>query len=307
MAGTSDRVVVVRLQGGVGNQLFEYAAGRFIAERDQARLFVERPREAGINLFDLLPATECVEVPVEVLRRFRASGANDSKVQRLLSAVMREMPWQQAKYGIVREGFGGDLRVPSDVRSRNTLLIGWFIHVDWFGSTVGSVSKMVLERLMSHPAYSLAQDATVVSFRRGDFVRWGLALGSDYYENAVAALKDRHGPCFVVGDDDMFCDFACDWLRQRGLSAQRRPDLPGSTGLTDLALIAGARQVIMSNSTFCWWARTAGDAAGPEGRTIIGPEPWNKFRLREGDTRNKVGAWSDSWIRVPASFTSGPE
>lgn len=306
LSPAGNRVVVVRLQGGIGNQLFEYAAGRFVAERDGATLFVQRPSESGINLFDVLPAAQCVEAAAHLRRRFRVSEPGDPPWRRLVNAALREVPWQRARYGVVREGFGGDVRVPSDVTARNSMLIGWFIDVAWFGSTVGAVGEMLLQRLAAHPAYALAHDATVVSFRRGDFVRWGLALASDYYENAVAALRHREGPCFVVGDDDMFCDFACDWLRSRGLDAQRRPDLSGSTGLTDLALIAGAQQVIMSNSTFCWWATTAGDRASRDGRVVIAPDPWNKMREREGDTRDDVGAVPDQWIRVAASFTSGP-
>lgn len=301
-----ERVVVVRLQGGLGNQLFEYAAGRFVANRDGATLLVQRANEAGLNLFDVLPAESCVEAPPEVRRRFRLSEPGMSSVRRVANAALREAPWRKARYGIVREGFGGDHRRPGDVTATNNMLVGWFINVEWFESTFAAVCRELLETLTPHPAYQLARDATVVSFRRGDFVRWGLALGSEYYEGAVQALADRGGPCFVIGDDDMFCDFAIDWLRKHGLDAQRRPSVAGSTGITDLVLLAGARQVIMSNSTFCWWGTTSGDLSRPEGRLVIAPTPWNRMREREGDAREYIEYAPLQWTRIPATFTSGP-
>lgn len=91
------RVVVVRLQGGLGNQLFEYAAGRFVAERDGATLFVQRPSESGLDLFDVLPAAQCVEAPAHLRRRFRVSEPGDPPWRRLVNAALREVPWQRAR------------------------------------------------------------------------------------------------------------------------------------------------------------------------------------------------------------------
>jgi hypothetical protein len=41
----------------------------------------------------------------------------------------------------------------------------------------------------------------------------------------------------------------------------------------DLALLATAEQVVMSNSTFCWWGVVAGQTPGRE-RVVIAPRPW---------------------------------
>ena len=40
-SGTVSRAVVVRLRGGIGNQMFEYAVGRCVAEKHGRELFLD--------------------------------------------------------------------------------------------------------------------------------------------------------------------------------------------------------------------------------------------------------------------------
>lgn len=298
---------MVRLQGGLGNQLFEYAAGLHLARERNASLLLVRPEEKGINLFDVLPEDRCAEAPSRLVARFAALGPGDAPVRWLAKKVMRRVPAYRRRYGVLRER-PGVARTPSEAEGHHLLLVGWFIQAQWYSPVLADVAGQVLARLQDHPHFALAGEATVVSFRRGDFVRWGWALDTAYYERALQVL-DAHGPStgpyYVVGDDDMFLDFAVDWLRARGRNASRPPRATGSTALADLALLAGANRVVAANSTFCWWGLVAGDAAGHPGRRVVAPEPWIRSSAF-GKGRDEVEALL-VWDRVKATFTSGPD
>ncbi len=110
---------------------------------------------------------------------------------------------------------------------------------------------------------------------------------------------------FVVGDDSFFLDLARDWLVSRGIAAQRVPSFEGSPGITDLAMLAGAGSVIMSNSSFCWWGVTAGDSEARPDRRVFVPTPWNRQKkLQAGLTSAPKPV---AWIPVPSTFGRGPE
>lgn len=296
------QMVVVRLQGGLGNQLFEYAAGLHLARKRNATLRLRHADEPGISLFDIFPDARSLQAPPTLTRRFVAPGPG-TPASAFAKHLIGRVPGYRRWYGVLRQS-GVEVPRVEQASGRHVLLVGWFIAPQWYSSVLPDVAGQLLARLQDHPNLALASEATVVSFRRGDFVRWGWALDTAYYERALAVL-DAHGPStgpfYVVGDDDMFLDFAVDWLRARGRNASRPPRASGSAALADLALLAGANRVIASNSTFCWWGLAAGDAAGRAGRAVVVPDPWVPNGAGTGVLQD-----NEAWHRVPSAFTAGP-
>ena len=89
------------------------------------------------------------------------------------------------------------------------------------------------------------------------------------------------------------------------IAAQRVPTFEGSPGITDLAVLAGAGSVIMSNSSFCWWGVTAGDSEARPDRTVFVPTPWNRKNKHKGGLTSAPKPVA--WIPVPSTFGRGPE
>ncbi|CAB4714739.1 MAG: hypothetical protein F2934_06500 [Actinobacteria bacterium] len=298
--------VLVHLMGGLGNQLFQYTAGLQVASETGGRLYIDSSAPEGVSLADVLAPDTIAFASTRVRRSFGLSAGSDAAPARIAIRLQREWATRLGRLTIMRERPGSGLHHDGPSSGR-CLLIGWFMHPSWYANTMGAVGAQLLERLREHPAYRLAStdNATVISFRRGDFVRWGMDLSSGYYENALDRLGATDAPCFVVGDDSLFLDFARHWLVSRGIAAQRVPSFEGSPGITDLAVLAGAGSVIMSNSSFCWWGVTAGDVEVRPGRTVFVPEPWNRKR------QFKAGLTSApkplAWIPVPSTFGRGPE
>ena len=285
--------VLMSLRSGVGNQLFQYAAGLQVAAELDATLYVQPAPGSGIGLLDLLPEGSVLRAGPEQWRRFRLSPEQRSLQRRLVDRAARAMPWHQRRVAHIRQVVGTDQHALAPRKGRidakDCFMSGWFIHRSWFGNTAPLVAEQVRTTLEVHPAFGLGRGATVISFRRGDYVRLGWDLDLSYYETALSRLGSDAGPLWLVGDDALFLEMARPWLAARGHDVRVVPDLGGSRALTDLAIIAGASGVVMSNSTFCWWGVTAGAARGrPDnadaGRARTGephrqklvfvPEPW---------------------------------
>lgn len=119
----------------------------------------------------------------------------------------------------------------------------------------------------------------VLHIRRGDYVNNGWALPSDYYRDGLTRLRDRGVDLTqgidVVGDDPMACSGLVSELRADGWPLRipdgHRPD--GDEVIHDFWSIVHAPAVVMSNSTFCWWATVVGDALRPT-RTVVYPRGW---------------------------------
>jgi len=306
-------LVLVHLQGGLGNQLFQYAAGLAVARETGAPVRCIRSDSAGIAIDAVLPAGTVVFAEPGDRRRFHLSQPSDSIAVRLANRAARQAPGYRRKHSLLVQGWstGNSANQPrrDEPIRPYCYLTGWFIHRSWFAPVLSDLAAPLCDQLRQHPAFALAQGATVVSFRRGDYVRFGFDLGLDYYERAIAHLGASTGPCWVVSDDAAFGQLAAEWLTARGLSAAPAPAFAGSRALADLALTAGATRVVMSNSTFCWWAVVAGDTAGTP-RQVIVPYPW--IQMGEEAAHAPDGWISDgdlyqpNWQRLDSGSSSGP-
>ena len=295
--------------GGVGNQLFQYAAALSITGPAGAGLVFDLPLPEGLGLGDLVGTESVPAASPSVRAAFGLSHPRQPLASRVLIRLRREAMVRTGRLALIRET-ASTRAMPPDRNAERCALIGWFINPAWYSGTCDVVAERMAMRLRDHPAFDAARSAgaTVISFRRGDYVRWGMALDTGYYERALELLGPADGPRWIVGDDEMFLDVACHWLASRGIIAERAPSFEGSRGRADLALLAGARSVVMSNSTFCWWGVAAGDTERRTDRCIVVPEPWSNKPpvLPSSPPALITGISTSNWTRVTSSFGSGP-
>jgi hypothetical protein len=112
-----------------------------------------------------------------------------------------------------------------------------------------------------------SRPTTVVHVRRHDYVTNGWALPFSFYERALEQF-DALGDLWILTDDpsDPFFDRFARW----------RPRFTHGSTLADLRFMSAARQLVMSQSTYSWWASFLGE---PD--RIVCPVP-------------SYGAWSAS-------------
>ncbi len=290
--------VIVRIYGGLGNQLFMYACGLALACRHQRPLRIdvgglawEQHRPFALGNFDLrAPPASAAEV-----RRIR--GFSDSKLSREWFNFRRSLGLT-GNTGFIREnGWRFDPKI-LDI-SGPCYLKGHWLSERYFADQAAAVRTDL--RYRSPPAGRNAECATQIAdcqesvsihVRRGDYLAGGnesiyAGLDRDYYKAALAQLcQHLKQPRFFCFSDDP-------------QAARRELDLPretvfvdhnGSAGHEDLRLMSLCRHHVIANSTFSWWG--AWLAEHPS-QVVIAPKTW--WIHPDYDDRDIIPA---RWLRV---------
>jgi len=281
--------VVVCLQGGLGNQLFQYASGLGIATALGAELrfdsFELRPDEHWLPDLvgsDYRAATTRDLVGVGVLHG--GTGLAEKLARNLLRdgvdlgrRARRLSPRVEPRSSAVDRVAAFDeqiLRADPPV-----YLQGYFQTERWFDNVAGHVARQLAVPAVEAPRPVPGRPVVAVSFRRGDYVRFGWQLPLSYYERALTRMlvEVPDATFLVLGDDPEFVRFATAWVAGYGPAASAYDH--GAGELIHLALGAACDHAVLANSTFAWWGAWIGDQrANGARRVVVAPQDYpNRF------------------------------
>jgi hypothetical protein len=268
--------VLLRLAGGLGNQLFQYAAGLALAAERGARLVLDRSsyRRDKQRAYALRPfAVEPALVPGSLEPLFAAFDRRF--IGRAMKTLMPAIGWHYVR----DRDRGYD---PTVFPPRGSLVLdGYWQSEKYFAPIADRVraafrfrgppdeaNAACLERIAADPAVA-------VHVRRGDYVSvpeitaiYGVC-GPDYYRAAADHLQ-RIAPetrYFVFSDDP---DWAEQNLQWPGPSEVVRHNI-GKRDADDLRLMAACDHFVIANSSFSWWGAWL---ASKPGKVVIAPKRW---------------------------------
>jgi Glycosyl transferase family 11 len=281
--------LILALQGGVGNQLFQWAYGTEL-RADGLRVLIdhvhcrgERPLAIGPLLSGWPRVPKVVGLGLVAAERLGALGFGP--LPRLISET----------------GLAYDPDVDTFARHGGGYLLGYFQSPIYFRTALPQVRREALAFLTDQLTASgqrLAEELSVdkravaIHVRRGDYVtnpairaHHGV-LGSDYYRDALALLS-KSGPARRVwfSDDP---EWVCAHLATE-------PDLvcPPGVAITpagEIALMAACSSRVIANSSFSWWAGFLGRQPS-DGGMIVAPRQWLH------GTPAPRGLLPDGWIQ----------
>lgn len=264
-------MIVARLFGGAGNQLFQYAAGRALADRLGVELALDR-RYVG----------RTGQPRADAFAHFR--NARFTEASRLPPAKMDGL----LRYGLWRL-FGRNPRFHREAGlgfnprffdlPDNTYLHGYWQSPRYFGR---SDARLRDDLAMTTPLDAANADMAAriaaapvsvsVHVRRGDYVGDGAfaACTPGYYRTAIDHVAGRVGQaptCFVFSNDP-------GWAREN-LSLGHETvvvDLNDeNAGHFDMHLQSLCDHNIIANSTFSWWGAWLNATPG---RIVVAPKAW---------------------------------
>lgn len=251
--------MIVRLTGGLGNQLFMYAFGRSVAAIANEPLKFHWCRSTWdyalepFHLPIILGSPDGAELTYEESGFFYdskiASGIRVSSRPRPCERIYFRGYWQSEKYfnvDLIRKDFDWWVNSPLRVQFRNKA----FIHV-----------------------------------RRGDYLNRGTkefhgSLPLEYYQAAVAYIKERVPDItFEVFTDDP------DMKEFMGY-----PVVSTGNQHLDLHTMTKYSHAILANSTFSWFGAWLGEHSS---QIVIAPKKWF-----QDETINTSDLVPDRWIRI---------
>lgn len=272
-----NKVVTVRIQGGLGNQMFGWAAGFSLAKANKASLILDltlmKKGQFALNEF--------------LLDKF---GTTYSKVN---SPRLHRYPPFRKNFDFFEKDFKFDARFNS--LEPNVRLNGYFQSWKYFENYDAEIRFQL--NTLSEPSkefsgwidYFGTRDFLAIHIRRGDYMNLTSFHGlttREYYERAIKLIKSLHNNLeIVVFSDDI------------GLAKQIIEKDAIYIGPSDLKspnenilLMSRAYSIIGSNSSFSWWAAWLNDK---EDSLNIFPRPWfteNKI--------NTIDLLKPSWITL---------
>jgi hypothetical protein len=295
-------MIIVRIQHGLGNQLFQYAAARSVADfrKTELRLEVRRFSRDKLRNYEL----HHYRISAPIATRAELASVRAQKPPLPLLALYRTKLAKRPPEIIYKEktwAYDPDVyTVPLPI-----LLVGFFQSPRYFDR----IRETLLEELtpIDEPTGqnrdTLDQiqqtNAVFVHVRRGDYVSDAVVNSKhgicslDYYERAWTYLRKRvASPHLYIFSDDP------QWTRENLRFDAPRTYVdhngPGA-GHEDLRLMSHCRHAIIANSSFSWWGAWLG--RNPD-KIIIAPAQW----WAVPDEKSYFGTTKDlcptEWVRM---------
>lgn len=293
-------MIVVRICGGLGNQLFQYAAGK------QLSLINKTPLVLDLSSYhwDKVRSyrLDCFNISAHALHEYPLPGSvinNRRRVTRHiwygLLSITPGYPWI-----FIREKPGQMRRLPSDAK-KHIYLDGYWQHEAYFRNIATLVRKeFALRRSLSDQGMEMLntiqrENAVSIHIRRTDYVSNPRVVATNgvcpltYYHEAVELLSERVSqPTFFVFSDDI------SWARHN-LKLDfpiRFVDIQGvDQDCQDLFLMSQCKHQIIANSTFSWWGAWLN--SNPS-KIVIAPQRWYSAKRRQ-----KQQIVPSEWLMVP--------
>jgi hypothetical protein len=256
-------MIIIKLQGGLGNQMFQYAFGRRLAQKYNAELrfdlsllldrSIKHPRHVNrdldLDIFGLaLPLA--TQKNIRTLKdRVGVKSANKviNRIIGLKSTYIRE-PRYRFTEAVINCG-------------PNAYLEGFWQSEKYFKPIEQTIRELFVVKDELEPAAEqlaaqiIAENAVCVNVRRGDFVTnpFHVVLPPEFYHNAEKILLDKtENPRLYIFSDDLA------WCRQN-LHFQSpvtfvTHQYAGKKFQDYFRLMSYCKSFIIPNSTFAWWA-----------------------------------------------------
>ncbi len=292
-------MIITRLNGGLGNQMFQYAFGKSLAEN------LQTPLKLDLSVF-ATPLGSSPDTP----RTYELNRWNTHAEIATQTEIQRFAPLREGKTSFIQRLFkhSSDLVYYKEKRFRfdagafqlqgAVYLDGYWQSEKYFADHADSIRTAftplaALHGLNKELAFEMADTCSVsIHVRRSDYQKDKTTLDFHglcplaYYKDAVALLRQKykHIHLYVFSDD------------QQWSAENIQFDIPtthivhnrGAESYLDLWLMSRCKHHVLANSSFSWWGAWLNE--NPL-KTVIAPRRWF------------AGTVPDTSDLIPASWT----
>lgn len=273
-------MIVVKLIGGLGNQLFQYATAKALALHKGQELYIDK---SAFNNYEL-----------------RAYGLHNFnvkvKIYKQPSKIIRKL---LVKFGVNTNYKEQSFAYNSElfkIKSKNILLDGYFQCEKYFSEFRTEILKdlKIVSPLKKETQEQLKNIAKVnsvsIHIRRGDYLQNEKHNTSkeDFYKDAMALIENKiENPVYFMFSDDM------EWVKTNFKTNVETVYIDfndANTDYEDLKLMTACKHNIIANSSFSWWAAWLNTN---ENKTVIAPQQW--FNDESQDYSDVI---PNTWIKL---------
>jgi hypothetical protein len=278
-------MVAVKLEGRLGNQLFQYAFIYAVAKRLNTKFYLDKSVDYFLlDKYFMVERDFCWFFDNYI---FSIEGFKNIFSHHLRYKFYRLLKWY---FNLKKITFSNAAHpsIQLNELKNNSVYLGFFQSEEYFNTDRDEILKLfhIKEVFRAHfkkvfDQIPKAKKHVVVHIRRGDYLNENLTLDIGYYRAAIEHIHDQHNYYIFISDDVEFVEDAFSYLTNSYISKNNE--------IIDLQFLINADICILSNSSFSWW----GAYLNNKNAKVIAPKFWfgNKFN---GEL--PVDIIHDSWV-----------
>jgi|SaaInl8_150m_RNA_FD_contig_31_2299780_length_1284_multi_8_in_0_out_0_2 hypothetical protein len=258
-------MIIIRLAGGLGNQIFQIVVGILIAQKsDIKKIQID---DSALSNYDekrnneLFKFLDFNKLEIEIV--FKNNSITKLRLPKLLPLNMTKNPFVSDK----------NFQTVFDSPNKIFMIIdGYFqecLTQDNFDDEIDILKNIFIQNDFEK------KDGCVIHIRGGDFVKlgWNSVTPKEYYIKAIETMQTMYNQdkFYIVTDDK---DYSKDILD----NFQIKYEFIGNSMYEDFYLIGSFRYRILSSSTFALWASALADN---EDSVVIAPKYWTPDNERK--------------------------
>ena len=269
-------MIGVKLMGGLGNQMFQYAVGRSLAEQNKTELLLDtsflEDKNSGVTVFrdyelDLFP------------------NIKENKLREQFPAFQVYEPF-----------FHCDERIKNVTTDENLYLVGYWQTYKYFSDISDLIvdefkfPDIIDEKTSSLKEKIISSNSVMINVRRADYLTDSLFenVEMDYYHKCIARMNELlDDPSFYVFSDDT------EWCKENFTEEKFfvvDKSYAGPKYIDYLNLMTSCKHHVIPNSTFAWWAAWLNHN---DDQIVMYPSKW--FTDKNKDTKDLC---PPEWIKV---------
>ncbi len=303
MAASRSHLVVARIHGGLGTQMFQYALGRNLARCSGARLKLDLTWYDGVHARTLRQYRlhhfhiQAEQATAAEIARAQGIGGWPGVAGKVGRRINRLRPYVRRSW-VQEQGPQFDPHILQ--RLGTVYLDGYWQSEQYFAASADVLRQEFQLRNAPDAANAAmlrqidATSAVSVHVRRGDYVtdaktnQYHGVCSLDYYAAAVNYLtRTVTAPHFFVFSDDP------QWCREHlrfGYPVTLVEHNGAEQDYEDLRLMSRCQHHIIANSSFSWWGAWLGSYTE---KLVIAPRQWYA-----DPTRHAADRVPDEWVRL---------
>jgi len=290
---------IVRIQGGLGNQMFQYALAfklkqlnpdeRVMMDLTQFKGYTWHPYELK-NVFDVdFPVASFSEIA-----KFTIPFSGYTRMGRLANFIFEKLPLKREPVVVEKGQFEFEESILT--KDGNVYYDGYWCNQGYFAD----IRSTLLDVFSFKPTLSKKNDdlkqnvlygnSVSVHVRRGNYLlfdEYKDICERPYYEKAIQYIKEHvDNPHFYVFSNDI--QWCKDNLHDLMDKCTFVENSDSKTNYVDMQLMSCCKHNIIAHSTFSWWAAWLNTNSN---KIVVAPYVWN-------NNYKAVGPQLEDWVLI---------
>ena len=272
---------LVRISGGLGNQLFKFLAALNFAERQDRELFVDISWYENSGKDSKIVSARQFELPFfpQIRELIRVKEASNDFMNLNLARLARRMPTKMLNLaGIITDRNAESIQIRKACYIEGNFENWKVLPTDYKLQNLLTFPVMSSKKITQNQLFG-KDEFIAVHVRRGDFLNLPHiydVLTPKYYSRAIASMRKKVGdlPLVLFSDSPKDAD---KWLRPSIVCDIIASSEKSNHSVDGMHLMSKASGIICAHSTFSWWAAKIGTLNQNTRHVILPSRYFNNF------------------------------